>query len=204
VYRICRELELNIRIKPRRRIERDKPQALSVPLSINQTWSIDFMSDSLNTGKKIRIFNVIDNYNREYLGIDVDNSLPAQRVIQSLDRMIEWHGKTKAIRCDNSSRIYISCTQRMGTSNGYWVQPGKPIQNAYIERFNRNEWLTCIFLTLSSMLKIWPLSGCGYIITNDLIVRLVWLQLAIKHCIKYKKNMVNGRVWKYFISNFSM
>jgi len=139
VYRICRELELNIRIKPRRRIERDKPQALSVPLSINQTWSIDFMSDSLNTGKKIRIFNVIDNYNREYLGIDVDNSLPAQRVIQSLDRMIEWHGKTKAIRCDNSSRIYISCTQRMGTSNGYWVQPGKPIQNAYIERFNRNE-----------------------------------------------------------------
>jgi len=63
VYRIYRELELNLRTKPRRRIKRDKPQALSVPLSISQTWSIDFMSDSLNTGRKIRAFNVIDDYN---------------------------------------------------------------------------------------------------------------------------------------------
>ena len=84
VYRIYKQLELNLRIKPRRRIKRDKPQALSVPLSINQTWSIDFMSDSLNTGRKIRTFNVIDDYNRECLGIEVDQSLPAQRVIKSL------------------------------------------------------------------------------------------------------------------------
>ena len=59
----------------------DKPQALSVPLSINQTWSIDFMSDSLNTDRKIRTFNVINDYNRGCLGIDVNHSLPAQRVI---------------------------------------------------------------------------------------------------------------------------
>ena len=61
LYRIYKQLELNLRIKPRKRIKRDKSQALSVPLSINQTWSIDFMSDSLNTGRKIRAFNVIDD-----------------------------------------------------------------------------------------------------------------------------------------------
>ena len=121
--------------------------ALSVPLSINQTWSIDFMSDSLNTGRKIRTFNVIDDYNRECLGIEVDHSLPAQRVIQSLERLIEWRGKPKAIRCDNGPE-YIShalreWAQAMGIELMY-IQPGKPTQNAYIERFNRtarNEWL---------------------------------------------------------------
>jgi transposase InsO family protein len=77
----------------RGRIKRDKPQALSVPLSINQTWSIDFMSDSLNTGRKIRTFNAIDDYNRECLGIEVDHFLPAQRVIQSLEQLIEWRSK---------------------------------------------------------------------------------------------------------------
>jgi len=107
VYRIYKQLELNLRIKPRRRIKRNKPEALSVPLSINQTWSIDFMSDSLNTGRKIRTFNVIDDYNRECLGIEVDHSLPAQRVVKSLEQLIEWRGKPKAIRCDNGPE-YIS------------------------------------------------------------------------------------------------
>jgi len=64
-----------------------------VPLSINQTWSIDFMSDSLNTGRKIRTFNVIDDYNRKCLGIEVDHSLPVQRVIKSLEQLIDWRGK---------------------------------------------------------------------------------------------------------------
>ena len=65
IYRIYRELELelNLRIKPRRRIKRDKPEALSVPSTINQTWSMDFMSDSLTDGRSIRTFNVVDDYN---------------------------------------------------------------------------------------------------------------------------------------------
>jgi putative transposase len=147
VYRIYKQLELNLRIKPRRRIKRDKPEALSVPLSINQTWSIDFMSDSLNTGRKIRTFNVIDDYNRECLGIEVDHSLPTQRVIKSLEQLIEWRGKPKAIRCDNGPE-YISYALREWAQamdiELMYIQPGKPTQNAYIERFNRtarNEWL---------------------------------------------------------------
>jgi putative transposase len=107
VYRIYKQLELNLRIKPRRGIKRDKPEALSVPLSINQIWSIDFMSDSLNTGRKIRTFNVIDNYNRECLDIEIDYSLSAKRVTKSLEWLIEWRGKPKAIRYDNGPE-YIS------------------------------------------------------------------------------------------------
>jgi putative transposase len=78
VYRIYHELELNLRIKPKRRLKRDKPDALSVPIAINQVWSMDFMSDSLQDGRSIRTFNVIDDYNSEGLCIDVDFSMPSQ------------------------------------------------------------------------------------------------------------------------------
>jgi putative transposase len=147
VYRIYRELELNLRIKPKRRIKRDKPDALSVPESINQVWSIDFMSDCLADGRSIRTFNVLDDYNREGLTIDVDLSLPSIRVIRSLENVIEWRGKPAAIRCDNGPE-YISQTLVDWANDNQitllYIQPGKPTQNAYIERFNRtvrHEWL---------------------------------------------------------------
>ena len=147
VYRIYRELELNLRIKPRRRIKRDKPEALSVPDKINQVWSMDFMSDSLIDGRSLRTFNVLDDFNREGLAVDVDLSLPSTRVIRSLERIIEWRGKPLAIRCDNGPE-YISQTLKNWTNqqqiNLLYIQPGKPTQNAYIERFNRtarHEWL---------------------------------------------------------------
>ena len=89
VYRIYRELELNLRIKPNRRLKRDRPDPLSEPVAINQVWSMDFMCDALVDGRKFRTFNVMDDYNREGLGIEVDLSLPAQRVIRSLEQIIE-------------------------------------------------------------------------------------------------------------------
>ena len=107
VYRIYREIELNLRIKPRHRLVREKPLPLAVPTEINQSWSMDFMHDQLADGRSIRLFNVIDDYNREGLGIEVDFSLPSERVIRSLDRIIEWRGKPQAIRCDNGPE-YIS------------------------------------------------------------------------------------------------
>jgi len=147
VYRIYRELELNLRIKPKRRIKRDKPEALSVPDAINQVWSMDFMSDSLTDSRSFRTFNVLDDYNREGLGIEVDFSLPSTRVIRSLEQIIEWRGKPAAIRCDNGPE-YISQILRDWTIKHQitllYIQPGKPTQNAYIERFNRtarHEWL---------------------------------------------------------------
>lgn len=147
VYRIYRELELNLRIKPRRRIDRQRPDALSVPNAINRVWSMDFMSDSLSDGSKIRTFNVMDDYSREALTIDVDRSLPSSRVIRSLEQVIEWRGKPSALRCDNGPE-YISkelvCWANKNQITLLYIQPGKPTQNAYIERFNRtarHEWL---------------------------------------------------------------
>ena len=92
VYRIYRNLELNLRIKPRKRIRRDKPDALNVPTAPNQVWSMDFMSDGLSDGRSFRTFNVIDDFNREGLAIDVDFSLSSLRVIRSLEQIIEWKG----------------------------------------------------------------------------------------------------------------
>jgi len=107
VYRIYRELELNLRIKPRKRLKRDKPDALIVPEAPNMTWSMDFMADRLEDGRQFRLLNVLDDFNREGLGIEVDFSLPAERVIRSLNQIIEWRGKPFVIRVDNGPE-YIS------------------------------------------------------------------------------------------------
>lgn len=148
VYRIYRELELNLRIKPKKRMVREKPAALTVPGSINQVWSMDFMHDQLSNGRSIRLFNVIDDFNREALGIDVDFSLPSERVIRSLDQIIAWRGGPKAIRCDNGPEYISAALQNWANRRGIrieYIQPGNPQQNDYVERFNRTvryEWLT--------------------------------------------------------------
>jgi putative transposase len=147
VYRIYRELELNLRIKPKRRIVRERPEPLAVPEAINQSWSMDFMHDSLQDGRTYRLFNVIDDYNREGLCIEVDFSLPAERVVRALDQLIEWRGAPQAIRCDNGPE-YVSTTLAAWADRNQialnFIQPGKPQQNAYIERYNRTvryDWL---------------------------------------------------------------
>ncbi len=147
VYRIYRELELNLRIKPRQRLVREKPSPLAVPNAINQTWSMDFMHDQLADGRSIRLFNVIDDYNREGLVIDVDFSLPAERVVRSLDQLIEWRGKPCVIRCDNGPEYISETTKNWAKKHGIdiaFIQPGQPQQNAYVERYNRTvryDWL---------------------------------------------------------------
>ena len=147
VYRIYRELELNLRIKPKKRIIREKPEPLSQPDAINQSWSMDFMHDQLSDGRGFRTFNVIDDFNREGLCIEVDLSLPSERVIRALNQVIEWRGKPKSIRCDNgpeyiSSKI-IKWAEKQGIHLAH-IQPGNPQQNAYVERYNRTvryDWL---------------------------------------------------------------
>ena len=134
VYRIYRELELNLRIKPRKRLIREKPEPLAVPCSINECWSMDFMHDSLEHGKAFRLLNIIDDFNREGLGIEVDFSLPGERVIRTLDRIIEWRGKPEMIRCDNGpeyiSQVMRDWAEKRSIGLNY-IQPGKPQQNAY-------------------------------------------------------------------------
>jgi putative transposase len=147
VYRIYRELELNLRIKPRKRLRREKPDVLAVPAAPNVSWSMDFMADRLGDGRAFRLLNVLDDFNREGLGIEVDFSLPAERVIRSLDRIMEWRGQPGSIRVDNGpeyvSGKLLAWAEKRGISIQY-IQPGKPQQNAYVERYNRtvrHEWL---------------------------------------------------------------
>ncbi len=147
IYRIYRQLELNLRIKPRRRVKRDRPDPLDVPRQINTVWSIDFMHDALANGRTFRTFNVLDDYNREGLGIEVDFGLPGRRIIRVLDQIIEWRGKPKVIRSDNGSEMCSAEFQGWAGKRGIrllFIQPGRPTQNAYVERFNRtvrHEWL---------------------------------------------------------------
>jgi putative transposase len=147
VYRIYRELELNLRIKPKKRIIRERPEALKVPGAVNESWSMDFMHDSLADSRSYRLFNVIDDFNREALGMEVDLSLPSERVIRSLEHIIEWRGKPKAIRCDNGPEYISSKLKTWARYNNIdirYIQPGNPQQNAYVERFNRTvryDWL---------------------------------------------------------------
>ena len=147
VYRIYRELELNLRIKPRKRLKREKPEALAVPDRPNRVWSMDFMADRLGDGRAFRLLNVLDDFNREGLGIEVDFSLPTERVIRSLDQIIEWRGKPETIRVDNGpeyiSGKLLAWAEKSQISIQH-IQPGKPQQNAYVERYNRtvrHEWL---------------------------------------------------------------
>lgn len=147
VYRIYCELELNLRIKPKKRLKRDKPEPLAVPGVPNETWSMDFMADQLANGRSIRTLNVLDDFNREGLCIEVDFSLPAERVVRSLNQIIEWRGQPQVIRVDNGPE-YISGTLMAWAEKRNirleHIQPGRPQQNAYIERFNRTvrgEWL---------------------------------------------------------------
>ena len=148
IYRIYKELELNLRIKPRKRLNREKPEPLAVPEEINQVWSMDFMYDQLSDGRSFRLFNVIDDYNREALGIEVDFSLPSERAIRALKQIIEWRGRPNIIRCDNGPENISGAIQNWASEAGiafHYIQPGKPQQNAYVERFNRTvryEWLS--------------------------------------------------------------
>jgi len=105
------------------------------------------MSDALSDGRLLRTFNVIDDYNREGLAIEVDLSLTSQRVIRALEQVIEWRGKPDAIRLDNGpeyiAQVLVDWANDQCITLMY-IQPGKPTQNAYIKRFNRtvrHEWL---------------------------------------------------------------
>ncbi|MES1191496.1 MAG: IS3 family transposase [Steroidobacter sp.] len=147
VYRIYCELQLNLRIKPKRRLVRAVPQPLRVPTTRNDVWSMDFMHDQLSDGRPFRLFNVLDDFNREGLGIEVDFSLPATRVIRSLEQIIEWRGQPNAIRCDNGPEYISDALTQWARQRGIridYIQPGKPQQNAYVERYNRTvryDWL---------------------------------------------------------------
>ena len=130
---------LSIRRRRRRRLVREVRNPLVQPIRPGQCWSMDFMGDSLADGRPYRTFNVIDDYARDALAIEIDVSLTAQRVLRVLDQLCEWHGVPEAIRSDNGPEFRSETVQTWAKANGIrwdFIQPGCPAQNAYIERFN--------------------------------------------------------------------
>lgn len=141
VYRVYCALKLNRRKVGKKRLPPRTPAPLAVPAQINQSWSMDFMSDALWCGRRFRTFNVVDDFNREALSIEIDLNLPAVRVIRVLERIAAWRGYPAKIRMDNGPEFIAASLADWAQQHGVeleFIQPGRPMQNGFIERFNRS------------------------------------------------------------------
>jgi len=135
VYRVYCMLGLNILRKGKRRIPSREQHSLTVSFFLNQTWSADFMSDALVCGRRFRTFNIIDDFNREVLGIEIDLSLPAGRVIQILNNMRMMRGYPSRLRLDNGPELVSLALADWAEKHEVtleFIQPGKPTQTSYI------------------------------------------------------------------------
>lgn len=140
VRRVYRKLGMARRRKIKRRIPNPEKTTLLQPLRHNLTWSLDFMEDRLENGRKFRTLNILDDFNREALTIEVDYSFPAYKVVKLVKRVIEWRGKPEEIRSDNGSEFIAKDFEVFCENSGIAhirIQKGKPTQNSYVERFNR-------------------------------------------------------------------
>ena len=140
VYRVYKLLKLNRKRRGKRRLPARVKQPLTQQILINQSWSMDFMSDSMVGNRKFRTLNVMDDCSREVLAIEIDTSLSSKRVIRTLERIIEQRGMPATIRTDNGPEFTSKDLELWSLDKGIniqFIQPGKPMQNGYIERFNR-------------------------------------------------------------------
>ncbi|EIX9081763.1 IS3 family transposase [Klebsiella aerogenes] len=140
VHRIYCLLKLNFRHKGKQRLPVRNPAPLATPQVLNQSWSIEFMHDALVCGRRFRTFNVVDDFNREALAIEIDLNIPAQRVIWVLDRIVANRGYPLKMWMDNGPELVSLALAQWAEEHGVmleFIKPGKPTQNAFIERFNR-------------------------------------------------------------------
>lgn len=158
IYRVYTAMHLNIRRRAKKRLPARVKQQLFQPQCINEVWSVDYMHDTLWDGRTFRLLNIMDDHNRQVLAIEADTSLPVLRLIRVLEQLKETRGLPKMIRVDNgpefiSQRLDYWCKENKVAL--MFIQPGKPMQNAFIERCNgsiRRELLNAyVFKTLSEV-----------------------------------------------------
>lgn len=140
VHRIYCELNLNRRRRGKKRLPTRNPEPLTVPTTANQCWSMDFMNDALMCGRRFRTFNLLDDFNREVLAIEIDFSLPAARVVRVLERVIAWRGYPAKLRMDNGPEFISAALSDWAERHSItldFIEPGTPTQNSFVERFNR-------------------------------------------------------------------
>jgi putative transposase len=139
VERIYREEGLSLRKRKRKKIAAQTRLILPPAQRSNERWSMDFVADSLVTGRRFRALTIVDDFSRECPAIEVDTSLGGARVVQVLERLAELRGLPEMITVDNgpefTSRALDEWAYRRGLKLNY-IRPGKPIENAYVESFN--------------------------------------------------------------------
>jgi len=139
VYRLYRQEHLQVRKRLRKRTASRERVPLALPRGPNERWSMDFMTDSLATGRRFRTLNIVDDYTRECLRIEVDTSLGGQRVVRVLEELRGSRGGPKVIVVDHGPEFTSQALDRWAYQRGvklHFIAPGKPEQNAYVESFN--------------------------------------------------------------------
>lgn len=140
VYRVYKALRFNLRRAAKRRVPKRERVPLYVPRRPDRVWSADFVSDALACGRRFRTFNVVDDFNREVIHIEVDTSLTSARLVRVFEQIKRDHGLPQVLRTDNGPEFLGAAFVQWAKDNGMalrYIQPGKPNQNAYVERFNR-------------------------------------------------------------------
>ncbi len=138
VYRVYREEGLTVRRRRRKRVAVPR-EPMATPQQMNQRWSMDFVHDMLQNGRRIRMLNVVDDCTRECLAIETDTSLPGTRVIAVLERLAELRGLPRAIVTDNGPEFAGRALDQWAHERGLkidYIRPGKPVDNAFVESFN--------------------------------------------------------------------
>jgi len=140
IYRVYKLMQLNLRRRAKKRLPKRIRVPLYVPRHPDTVWSADFMSDALACGRRFRTFNVVDDFNREVLHIEIDTSITSTRLVRVFEQLKAQHGLPQVLRTDNGPEFLGEAFTRWAKQAGMaiqYIQPGKPNQNAYVERFNR-------------------------------------------------------------------
>src|SRR5580700_4997945 len=188
LYRLYREEKLMVRRRGGRKRALGTRTPMTLPLTINQRWSLDFVSDTLSEGRRFRILCIVDDFSRECLATVVDTSLGGVRVVRELERLAIERATPETVVSDNGTELTSCAVLRWATRRVAWhyIEPGKPVQNAFVESFNsklRDECLNeYVFTSLGearTIIEAWrhdynhlrPHSSLGYLAPEEFAAR---------------------------------